>query len=84
MKKKHPMTIYKNKGDTQNCTDHSGIKVMRHTMKLWEIVMKERLRQEIHISDNQFVFMPGRSTMEASYLLQRLMERYKDKPNDLY
>ena len=28
--------IYKNKGDIQSCTNYWGIKLMSHTMKLWE------------------------------------------------
>ncbi|KAM1556818.1 hypothetical protein ACFX10_040308 [Malus domestica] len=61
--------IYKNKGDVQNCMNYRGIKLMSHTMKLWERVIEHRLRQETRVSDNQFGFMPGRSTMEAIYLL---------------
>jgi hypothetical protein len=36
--------IYKNKGDIQNCTNYKGIKLMSHIMKLWERVIKRRLR----------------------------------------
>ncbi|TQE00819.1 hypothetical protein C1H46_013614 [Malus baccata] len=57
--------IYKNKGDIQNCMNYRGIKLMSHTMKLWERVIEHRLRQETWVSDNQFGFMPGRSTMEV-------------------
>jgi hypothetical protein len=28
--------IYKNKEDIRNCTNYRGIKLMSHTMKLWE------------------------------------------------
>ena len=70
------LPIYKNKGDIQSYTNYRGIKLMCHTMKLWERVIEQRLRRETTISDNQFDFMPGRSTMEAIYLLRRLMERY--------
>ena len=76
--------IYKNKGDIQNCANYRGIKLMSHTMKLWERVIERRLRQETHISENQFGFMPGRSTMEAIYLMRGVMERYRKKQKDLH
>ena len=28
--------LYKNKGDIQNCNDYKGIKLLSHTMKIWE------------------------------------------------
>ncbi len=28
--------LFKNKGDIQNCANYKGIKLMCHTMKLWE------------------------------------------------
>jgi len=69
--------IYKNKGDIQSCTNYRRIKLMSHTKKLWERVIERRIRKETRVTDNQFGFMPGRSTMEAIYLLRRVMERYR-------
>jgi hypothetical protein len=37
--------IFKNKGDVQSCTNYRGIKLMSHTMKLWERVIEHRLRR---------------------------------------
>ncbi|AQK73740.1 Retrovirus-related Pol polyprotein LINE-1 [Zea mays] len=57
--------IFKNKGDVQSCTNYRGIKLMSHTMKLWERVIEHRLRKLTSVTQNQFGFMPGRSTMET-------------------
>ncbi|PWZ15356.1 LINE-1 retrotransposable element ORF2 protein [Zea mays] len=70
--------IFKNKGDVQSCTNYRGIKLMSHTMKLWERVIEHHLRKMTSVTQNQFGFMPGRSTMEAIFLLRQLMERFRE------
>jgi hypothetical protein len=71
--------IFKNKGDIQSCTNYRGIKLMSHTMKLWERVIEHRLRGMTHIIMNQFGFMSRRSTMETIFLIRQVMERYKEQ-----
>ena len=66
--------LYKNKGDIQDCSNYRGIKLISHTMKLWEKVIEYCLREHAKIAKNQFGFMPGRSTMEAIHILRRLIE----------
>ena len=44
-------------------------------------VIEHRLRQNIKISENQFGFMPGRSTTEAIHLLRQLIERFQERKN---
>jgi len=51
-------------------------------MKLWERVIEKRLRRDISILKNHFGFMLGRSTIEAIYLIRRLVKLYKDKKKD--
>ncbi|KAM3216965.1 hypothetical protein P3L10_026408 [Capsicum annuum] len=66
--------LYKNKGDIQSCNNYRGIKLLSHSMKIWERVVEVRLRRIVSISENQFGFMPGRSTTEAIHLVRRLVE----------
>jgi hypothetical protein len=42
------------------------------------------LRGMTHITMNQFGFMPGRSTMEAIFLIRQVMERSKEQKKDLH
>nr|GEY37915.1 hypothetical protein [Tanacetum cinerariifolium] len=76
--------IYKNKGNAQVCSNYMGIKLLGHTMKLWERVVERRLRRETRVSENQFGFMLGRSTTEAIHLLRNLMDKYRERQRDLH
>ena len=76
--------LYKNKGDIQSCSKYHGIKLMCHTMKLWERVIEHRLRQNVTILENQFEFMPGRLTTEAIHLLRQLIERFRGRKRNLH
>jgi hypothetical protein len=68
--------MFKNNGDVQSCTNYRGIK--------WERIIEHRLRRVTNVTENQFGFMPGRSTMEAIFLIRQLMERCREQKKDLH
>nr|GEY08511.1 retrovirus-related Pol polyprotein LINE-1 [Tanacetum cinerariifolium] len=39
--------IYKNIGDAQACSNYRGIKLLSHTMKMWERVIERKLGREM-------------------------------------
>ncbi|KAF3678497.1 hypothetical protein FXO37_04355 [Capsicum annuum] len=63
-----------NKGDIQNYNYYMGIKLLSHTMKVWQRVVELRLRRIVTISENQFGLMLRRLTTEVIHLVLRLVE----------
>jgi hypothetical protein len=55
---------------------------MSHTVKLWERIIEYLLRGVINVTENQFGFISGKSTMEEIFLIRQLMERYKKQKKD--
>uniref|UniRef100_A0A3B4DPZ4 ribonuclease H n=1 Tax=Pygocentrus nattereri TaxID=42514 RepID=A0A3B4DPZ4_PYGNA len=78
------LPIFKNKGDVQSCSNYRGIKLMSHTMKVWERVVEARLRREVQISEQQFGFMPRTSTTDAIFALRVLVEKHREGQKELH
>ncbi|KAK3532192.1 hypothetical protein QTP86_009297 [Hemibagrus guttatus] len=53
-------------------------------MKLWERVVEARLRKVVEICEQQYGFMPRKSTTDASFALRILMEKYRDGQRELH
>ena len=64
------VAIFKEKWDIQDCGNYRGIKVISHTMKIWERIIDSRLRPETSVGEEQFGFMPGRGTTDYMPYLQ--------------
>jgi phosphoheptose isomerase len=52
--------------------------------EVMERIIEHRLRRVTNITENQFGFMPGRSTMEAIFLIRQLIERYREQKKDMH
>ena len=71
--------LYKGKGDIKKCENYWGIKLMSHTIKLWERIIEARIRKEVTITEQQFGFIPGRSTTDAIFCLRMLLEKWTER-----
>ena len=78
------ITIYKNKGDAQCCGNYRGIKLMSQAMKIWERIIETRLRDRVNIRKQQYGFMPGKGTTDATCALRMLIEKYRKGQRELH
>ena len=76
--------IYKNKEDAQCCGNYRGIKLMSHTMKVWERIIEARLRDRVEISKQQYGLMPGKRTTDAMFALRMLIKKYREGQRELH
>lgn len=58
--------------------------MISHTIKLWERVVEARLREEVTICEQQYGFMPRKSTRDALFALRMLMEKYREGQKELH
>ena len=76
--------IFKNKGDVQSCSNYRGIKLISHTMKLWERIVEKRLRRDLKFSNQQYGYIPRKSITDALFALRVLMEKYREGQKELH
>ncbi len=76
--------IYKKKGNIQDCGNYRGIKLMSHTMRIWERIIDRRLREETTIGDEQFGVMPVRGTTDTVFAVRQRMEKHREKQKGLH
>lgn len=76
--------LYKQKGDPLNCNNYRGIKLLSHSLKLWERVIESRLREIVEISERQYGFQKGKSTTQPMFCLRILQEKYREFNKSLH
>ena len=64
--------VFKNKDDVQSCCNYRGIKLINHTMKLWGRVVEAGMRGDQMLIEQQYGFMPGKSTTDATFAWRML------------
>ena len=72
----YTIMIYKEKADALMCDKYIGVRLMEHSMKVWEKILEGRLREIVEINENQFGFQHGKSTVNAIFVMRQPEERY--------
>ena len=76
--------IYKQKGYPLKCNNFRGIKLLSHTLKLWERVVESRLRIMVDTSERQYGFQAGKSTIQPLFCLRMLQEKHREFVKELH
>ena len=76
--------IYKKKGNVMDCASYRGVKLLEHGMKVVGWLLENRLRRLVKVDQMQFGFMPGKSTVDAIFILGRMQESYLEKNRKLF
>ena len=76
--------IYKGKGSVLDCANYRSIKLMSDTMKLWERIIENSIREIVESRNIQFGFRRGMSTTELIFALRILQEKYQERKKDVY
>ena len=69
--------IFKGKGDIRNY--NRAVKLYERGMKVVERVLEKRLCRIVSADQMQFGFMPERGTIDAVFILRRMLEEYHVK-----
>ena len=57
---------------------------MSHTIKLWEGIIEARIRKEVTIAEQQYGFIPERSTTEAIFCLRMLLKKWTEGHKEVH
>ena len=76
--------LFKGKGDALSCEKYRGLRLLEHSMKVWERVLIKRLEDYVEVHPQQFGFAQGKSTTDAIYITRQLQEKFLQKKQKLY
>ena len=75
---------FRAKRDPLNSHSYRGIKLLEHGIKLYKKVSDGHLSEVLDIDKMQYVFMPGKGTVDAVLVLRRLIEKFRVKNKKLF
>uniref|UniRef100_A0A914WXY9 Reverse transcriptase domain-containing protein n=1 Tax=Plectus sambesii TaxID=2011161 RepID=A0A914WXY9_9BILA len=76
--------IWKQKGSPAECANYRPIRLLSHTMKIFERIIDSRIRTIVQLSVNQCGFVKRCGTIDAIHAARLLFERHREKAKQLH
>ena len=77
------MNCSKNKGDTTQRGNYRGSKLSERIMKVFERVIKQKIREMVDVDAVQSGFLPVKGTADVIFIAHEVEERYLEKKKKL-
>ncbi|VDP62316.1 unnamed protein product [Heligmosomoides polygyrus] len=71
--------IWKKKGSPADCSNYRPIRLLPHSMKIFERIVDGRIRDIVQLSSNQCGFVAGCGTVDAIHATRLLIEKHREK-----
>ncbi|EYC11993.1 hypothetical protein Y032_0048g1551 [Ancylostoma ceylanicum] len=71
--------IWKGKGNPADCTNYRPIRLLSHTMKIFERIIDSRIRDIVRLSSNQCGIVSNCGTTDAIHCVRLLIEKHREK-----
>uniref|UniRef100_A0A7I4YN09 Reverse transcriptase domain-containing protein n=1 Tax=Haemonchus contortus TaxID=6289 RepID=A0A7I4YN09_HAECO len=71
--------IWKKKGSPGDCARYRPIRLLSHSMKIFERIVDSRIRDIVELTTNQSGFVSGCSTIDATHATRLLLEKHREK-----
>ncbi|VDP00996.1 unnamed protein product [Heligmosomoides polygyrus] len=76
--------IWKKKGSPADCFNYRTIRLLSHSMKIFERILYRRIREIVKLSDNQCGFVSGCGTIDAIHAARLLVERHRERQKPVH
>ncbi|VDO18461.1 unnamed protein product, partial [Heligmosomoides polygyrus] len=76
--------IWKKKGSHADCSNYRPIRLLSHSMKIFERILDRRIREIVRLSDNQCGFVSGCGTIDAIHAARLLVEKHREKQKPVH
>ncbi|VDP11736.1 unnamed protein product [Heligmosomoides polygyrus] len=76
--------IWKKKGSPADCSNYRPIRLLSHSMKIFERILDSRIREIVKLSSNQCGFVAGCGTIDAIHAARLLVEKHREKQRPVH